>query len=129
MDTAAPLKVNSPPLSAGSDSGEVPEQNILQHLLQVESEAAALVDDAQAEADRRLAEGEKQNRQRYDDGYSREVAELDARFEGEIQAVKEDYRRQLETYRESLDRMTVNTTKFSSLVASLLFEDHPVGKA
>jgi regulator of protease activity HflC (stomatin/prohibitin superfamily) len=128
MDTAPLLKVAPPPVSAGIDSGGAPDQSVLAHLLQIESEAAALVDDAQAEADRRLAEGEKQNRQRYDDGYSREAAELDARFEGEIRAVKEDYQNRLGVYRESLNRMAANTENFSGLVESLLFEICPAGK-
>ncbi|MDR2101125.1 MAG: hypothetical protein LBP43_00980 [Treponema sp.] len=117
------LSPSLPPVDPNSEGAG--EQNILQHLLQVESEAAALVDDAQAEADRRLAEGEKQNRQRYDDGYSREVAELDARFEAEIAAVREDYRKQLGAYQESLGRMAVNIKNFSRLVESLLFECFP----
>ncbi|MDR3167234.1 MAG: hypothetical protein LBT93_04765 [Treponema sp.] len=123
MDAVPSLKP-SPFLSPVDQNSEgTGEQNILQHLLQVESEAAALVDDAQAEADRRLAEGEKQNRQQYDDRYSREVAELETRFKEEIAAVKEDYRKELEDYRESLERMAVNTENFSRLAESLLFEN------
>jgi F0F1-type ATP synthase membrane subunit b/b' len=38
------------------------DKDVLQHLLHLEAEASALVDDAQAEADRRVSEGEKQNR-------------------------------------------------------------------
>jgi hypothetical protein len=127
MDTIQP-NVTPPPVAAGVDSGGGTDPSILAHLLQIESEAAALVDDAQAEADRRLSEGEKRNRQRYDDGYSREVAELDIRFEGELRAVKEDYQKQLELYREGLNRMAVNKENFSGLVESLLFETCPVRK-
>jgi regulator of protease activity HflC (stomatin/prohibitin superfamily) len=126
MDAVPSLKATSSLLPDDPHSEGAAEQNILQHLLQVESEAATLVDDAQAEADRRLAEGEKQNRQHYDDRYSREVAELDALFEKEIAAVKEDYRKQLEAYRESLDRMMVNRENFSRLAERLLFECHPL---
>ncbi|MDR2102879.1 MAG: hypothetical protein LBP42_02115 [Treponema sp.] len=117
MDTASLPKTAPGESSPGGGSDE----NILQHLLQIESEAAALVNDAQAEADRRLTEGEKQNRRRYDEEYSREVAELDAGFDTEIKTVKEDYRRQLEMYQEGLSRITANTGNFSKLVENLLF--------
>lgn len=123
MDTVSLSKASQTAFPPGNGSDE----NILQHLLQVESDAAALVNNAQAEADRRLAEGEKQNRQRYDEAYSREVAELDAGFEREIKTVKEDYQRQLETYRENLSHIKADTENFFKLVESLLFKN-PLAK-
>ena len=43
------------------------DQELLQHLLDLDNKAAALVSDAQTEADRRITEGEKQNHARYDE--------------------------------------------------------------
>ncbi|MDR3342956.1 MAG: hypothetical protein LBT14_09275 [Treponema sp.] len=101
------------------------EQNVLQHLLQVEAEAAGLVHDAQAEADRRLAEGEQQNRLHYEEQYGQEVAELDQEYEKVIAAVKADYARQLEAYRESLDTMVIHQGRFGELVDRLLINREP----
>jgi F0F1-type ATP synthase membrane subunit b/b' len=95
------------------------EEGVLRHLLEVEAKASTLVDDAQAEADRRIAENERQNRSRYDERYSQEAAELDAAYEKEIAAVKLEYQRQLDEYRESLGAMPVYTDAFSGLVESL----------
>ena len=97
------------------------EHEVLQHLLNLESKAADLVDEAQAEADRRLSEGEKQNRACYDEAYSAEVEELEASYNKNIAAVKEDYRTQLDQYLESLKSITLDKASFSSLAEKLLF--------
>jgi F0F1-type ATP synthase membrane subunit b/b' len=99
------------------------EEGVLRHLLEVEAKASALVDDAQAEADRRVAEKERQNRSRYDERYSREVAELDAVYEQDIAAVKRDYAGQLDAYRESLGAMPVHNDDFSGLAESLFLQE------
>ncbi|GHV68628.1 hypothetical protein AGMMS49928_08620 [Spirochaetia bacterium] len=97
------------------------EQNVLQHLLGVEAQAAALVDEAQAEADRRVAEGEKSCRLQFDESYSRRVEELEAEYVRETARIREDYNHQLEEYRGSLaalksradqDRFTALTGEF-----------------
>jgi regulator of protease activity HflC (stomatin/prohibitin superfamily) len=99
------------------------EQDVLRHLLEVEAEASALVDNAQAEADRRVAEGEKQNRLVYDEQYSRETDRLEAQYGEKILQVKGDYKKQLDSYRESLDATPVHTEAFIRLVDSFLRQD------
>jgi len=97
------------------------EQEVLQHLLDLENRAAVLVNDAQAEADRRLSEGEKQNRAHYDEVYSAEVAELEASYTQNIAAVKQDYSAQLEAYQESLSSISLDNAAFCSLAEKFLF--------
>ena len=98
------------------------EQEVLQHLLDLENRAAGLVNDAQVEADRRLSEGEKQNRSHYDEIYSTEVAELEASYTKNIATVKEDYSTQLKTYLESLSSIPLDKAAFMSLAEKLLFK-------
>jgi len=93
---------------------------ILQHLLEIESKAATLVDDAQAEADRRVSEGEKQNRARYDEQYAVEVAALEEAFSRDIALARENYRKQLEEYHEGLKAQPVDTKAFFSVAEKLL---------
>jgi regulator of protease activity HflC (stomatin/prohibitin superfamily) len=95
-------------------------ENVLGHLLKIEAEAAALVDDAQAEADRRVAESEKQNRSRYDDEYGKQAAELDRVFGEEVTRIRADYQSQLGAYRKSLDAIPVDQGRFSALMDQLL---------
>jgi F0F1-type ATP synthase membrane subunit b/b' len=97
------------------------EQDVLQHLLDLENRAADLVNNAQAEADRRLAEGEKENRARYDEVYSAEVTELEASYNKNIAAVKADYSSQLEAYLEGIKSISLDKAAFSSLAEKLLF--------
>ena len=96
---------------------------VLGHLLKIESEAAALVNDAQAEADRRVAEAEKQNRAAYEERYRTESAKQ----ENEFQKIKEDLRRQyqqeLENYREKISAVNIDTDRFSSLLDRFIAEE------
>jgi regulator of protease activity HflC (stomatin/prohibitin superfamily) len=98
------------------------EQDVLRRLLKVESDAAVLVDEAQAEADRRIAEGEKASRARYDEHYSREAALLDEDYARTVLSIKDEYQKQLDAYRESLMDMPVHKDAFFALVERLLFE-------
>jgi vacuolar-type H+-ATPase subunit H len=93
---------------------------ILQHLLEIESKAATLIDDAQAEADKRVSDGEKQNRARYDEQYAREAAGLEEAFSGDVTLARENYRRQLEEYHNSLKDMPSDTKAFFALAEKLL---------
>jgi F0F1-type ATP synthase membrane subunit b/b' len=103
-----------------SDNGE---QGVLRHLLDVESQAASLVDEAQAEADRRVAEGEKENRAHYDERYGLLAEKLNGEYEAAVLAVKADYTRQLDAYSAGLAAMQVHGAAFSALAERLFFGD------
>ena len=96
------------------------EHDVLRHLLQIEAEAASLTEDARAEVDRRVAEGEKESRARYEERYGQETAKLEAAYEEQIAAIKKDHKKQLDDYRKSLDTMIVDTQAFTELVNTLL---------
>ena len=96
------------------------DHEVLQHLINLEKEAGALVNDAQAEADRRVSEGEKNSRFLYEDAYAREVESLENHYMQSITAIKNDYSKQLEAYRESLKAMSLNMENFSHLAEKLM---------
>jgi F0F1-type ATP synthase membrane subunit b/b' len=104
-----------------SDNGET---DVLRHLLDVEAQASSLVDEAQAEADRRVSESEKENRAGYDERYGLLAAKLNGEYEAAVLAVKEDYARQLDAYSSSLAAMPVDGAAFSALAECLFFGDH-----
>jgi hypothetical protein len=95
-------------------------QALLDHLLKIEAEAAALVDGAQAEVDHRASEAERHNRARYEERYSRESAALEAAYHREIEGVKAYYQEELEAYRESLNRIKMDRERFSALMTAFL---------
>jgi vacuolar-type H+-ATPase subunit H len=107
------------PLSGGTaSSGSI--QDTLHHLLGVEAAAEALVDDAQAEADRRIAEGEKRNRTRFEERYTARAAELDTAYEREIAEITAAYQKQLDEYRADLEAMPRDQGAFSRAVERFL---------
>jgi hypothetical protein len=99
------------------------QQALLDHLLKIEAEAAALVDGAQAEVDRRASEAERHNRARYEERYGQESAALEAAYQREIAGIKEYYKEELDAYRESLNHIKTDTDRFSTLMTALLTRD------
>ena len=97
------------------------DRNVLQHLLNLEAQASNLVEDAKAEAERRLSEGEKVCRANYDEAYSAEVEILEAAYKKEVAAIREDYKKLLDAYKSSLTSCTVNGNAFKALTERLFF--------
>ena len=98
------------------------DYEILQHLLSLEKKANTLIYDAQTEADRKVAEGEKLNRTRYEEIYSREVELLENNYKQNLSQIREKYRQQLELYKESLKTQSVDMQAFTTLAERLLIE-------
>jgi len=98
------------------------DHKVFQHLLDIENEAAVLVTDAQAEADRRVAEAETQNRSRYDEIFAKEAEALELNNARLLASIEENYRRQLEEYRESLANISRDMKTFSALAENLLLK-------
>ena len=96
------------------------ERDILQHLLSIESEAADLALDAQAEAERRVAECEKSSRENYAVRYGERVSELEAVYGREAAAIIDEYRKVLQTYRAGLEKRPVDHDRFAALAAEML---------
>lgn len=93
---------------------------VLDHLLKIEQEAAALVNDAQAEADNRITEAEKQNRAAYDKRFREENERLEKGFLQSKELARQQYNKELETYKEKISSVNVNNDRFSALLDSLV---------
>jgi len=93
---------------------------VLDHLLKIEAEAAALVNEAQAEADKRITEAEKQNRAAYDKRFVEENQRLEKGFLQSKELAREQFRKELETYKEKISSFHVNNDRFSALLDSLV---------
>jgi vacuolar-type H+-ATPase subunit H len=96
------------------------DTGVLQHLLEIESQASVLVDDAQAEADKRIKAAEEQNRLHYDKQYQELVQKLEAEYLEQVQAVRAEYRQSLEEYRKTIDDMPLDRAAFSALARQFL---------
>jgi vacuolar-type H+-ATPase subunit H len=95
---------------------------ILGHLLKIESEAAALVNDAQAEADKRTLDAERSNHAAYEERYRKE----NERLENELNIKKEEalrqYQAELESYTTEIASVPVDNRRFSALLDRLVTE-------
>ncbi|MCL2761584.1 MAG: hypothetical protein FWD36_00060 [Treponema sp.] len=96
---------------------------VLGHLLEIESEAAALVDNAQAEADRRVLEAEKQNRIAYEEHYHRKIRELESDLRQSKDHARQQYQKELDAYKEKINSVAVNMDQFSALMNRLVEEE------
>jgi vacuolar-type H+-ATPase subunit H len=96
------------------------DNTALEHLLHIEAEAAALVNEAQAEADRRLACGEQRNRAAYEERYSAEAEKLETEYRREKEQIQARFRQELESYRQELSHLEVNMERFSACLDGLL---------
>jgi len=93
---------------------------VLDHLLKIEAEAAELVNNAQAEADSRITEAEKRNRAAYDKRFVEENQRLEKDFLQSKELAREQFRKELETYKEKISSVHVNNDRFSNLLDSLV---------
>ena len=87
----------------------------LEHLLQIEAKAAALVNDAQAEADRRIAENEKKNRELYEERFRVEAQMRETVLKKEQDRLKKQYQTELEEYRQEISGIGTDVERFSTL--------------
>jgi len=95
-------------------------KEVIDHLLKIESDAAALVNDAQAEADKRITEAEKQNRAAYDKRFREESERLEKSFLESKELARQDFNKELETYKDRISSVHVNNDRFSALLDSLV---------
>jgi vacuolar-type H+-ATPase subunit H len=91
----------------------------LEHLLKIEAKAAALVNDAQAEADRRIAENEKKNRELYEQRFSIEAQAKETALRKEKDRLKKQYQKELDDYRQEISGIKTDVDRFSTLFSEI----------
>jgi hypothetical protein len=87
----------------------------LDHLLKIEAEAAALVNEAQAEADRRTHENEEKNRVAHEERHRAEAGKRELSLKDEIEKFKSQYQESLDEYRKEISGVIVNEERFFAL--------------
>jgi vacuolar-type H+-ATPase subunit H len=90
-------------------------ENTLDHLLKIEAEAAALVNDAQAEADRRIHENEEKIRAVYEERFKVEAHAREEALNAEKEKLKEQYQNAIDEYRREISNINVDVERFTSL--------------
>jgi len=96
---------------------------VLGHLLKIEAEASALVNDAQAEADRRVLEAEKESQAALEKRYCVENERLEGEYLALKQKIQQEYQAELDSYREKLNSARPDTNRFSALLDKFIAEE------
>jgi len=94
-------------------------EKALEHLLKIEAKAAALVNDAQAEADRRIAENEKKNREIFEQRFSVESQAKETALRKEKDRLKKQYQKELDDYRQEISGIKTDVQRFSTLFSEI----------
>jgi len=90
--------------------------NTLDHLLEIEAKASALVNDAQEEAEKRIHENEIKNQTAYEERFKTEAQKLEDALIKEKEKLRTQYKQTLEEYRNDISNININTDRFSSLL-------------
>ncbi|MCL2759550.1 MAG: hypothetical protein FWD22_05000 [Treponema sp.] len=92
----------------------------LEHLLEVEAEASAMVENAQKEADKRIRENEEKNRKAYEDRLKIELQKCELTLKEEKEKIKELYQKTLDEYRREIFGIKPDEQGFSALLNEYL---------
>jgi F0F1-type ATP synthase membrane subunit b/b' len=98
------------------------EKDVIDHLLSVEHEAAGLVQDAQVEADKRIAAAKAKADAEYKKKYDKIIADLESDYSKKITEVKEAHKKSSAAYKDRILATKKDTKAFNELLDSLLFE-------
>ena len=97
------------------------EIDAINHLLEVEKNASALINDAAQEADRRLSEARSKYNSEYKTRYDEVAARLEVEYQNNHQQIADKYQNDIDSYKESLAAKPQNSEAFSSLLDKLIF--------
>ncbi len=97
------------------------EIDAINHLLEVEKNASALINDAAQEVDHRLSEARVKYNSEYKARYDQIAASLEAEYQTNHNSIAEKYQKEIDSYKESLAAKAQNYEAFSSLLDKLIF--------
>ena len=99
---------------------EMQSRSVLDHLLKVEADAAALVSDAQNEADRRIHENEERNRAAYDKRLKEEILKQELSLAKEKENTGRLYKEALNKFHEEIKNINADEDSFRALLNEYL---------
>ena len=97
------------------------EIDTINHLLEVEKNASALISDAALEVDRRLSEAHSKFNSEFKEHYEKEVSKLEAEYNSNHNQIQEKYQKEIDSYKDFLAAKPQNKEAFSSLLDRLIF--------
>jgi|GEM_PF-851097 len=102
-------------------------RGMLEHLLEIEAQASALVNDAEAEAERRIHENEERNRIAYEQRFKEEIQNREEALLKAKELIREKYQKELNDYKSEIEAVNVDENRFSVLLNEFLLRKNPQG--
>ncbi|MCQ2582872.1 MAG: hypothetical protein MJ160_03095 [Treponema sp.] len=102
------------------------EIDVINHLLEVEKAAAALVEQGSVEADKRLSEARIKANQEFQKRVQTETEILEKNYEQELSKLNDNHQQQVSSFKSDLLNLNQNTSDFNKLLDQLLFNSQKV---
>lgn len=96
------------------------EVDVIQHLIEIEKEAATLIAEKQKEADKLISEARTQSEAQFKEKYSIIVQELEAENQAKKESINQKYRSDVEEYKENLSKTAKNQKSFEESLKPML---------
>lgn len=96
------------------------EMNAINHLLEVEKNASALINEAKIEAEKRVAEVRSKYNSDYKSKYEVIASEMEAAYQTKLEAVSAKYKQEIEDFKKSLTEKNQNEEAFNDLLEKYL---------
>ena len=95
--------------------------DIIQHLLEVENEAAQMQLDAQKQADEKIARVRSESDARYKSECAENARVLESEEKAKIQQINDNHSQQIESFKASLESTPKSPEAFKSTIEEMLF--------
>lgn len=103
---------------------ENPELDEINRLLEVEKQAAALIEDAMTEADKILSEAHVKYNEQYKSQTEKLTEKLTQEYNSSLEEIKKNHQKEIEDFKSDLEKKELNKADFDALLNKLLFESH-----
>ncbi|MDR2864751.1 MAG: hypothetical protein LBV68_03970 [Spirochaetaceae bacterium] len=99
------------------------EQQTLNHLLDIEKNAAKIVDEAKNQALDRINEIERRCRSEYEAAYKKEYNALEDDYNTQIAELNREYEKKIEDYTNHIESIPINQQAFVLCAEQFLFQE------
>jgi vacuolar-type H+-ATPase subunit H len=98
------------------------EIDVIGHLMDVESQASALIFEAQTVAEKNISEARSKAESLYKERYENLIKEFESNYTESTNKVLQENRKAFEEYQQQIQSLSQDVKSFNELLDSLLFE-------
>ncbi len=96
------------------------EVNVISHLLEVESQASALIDDAQIESNKKILAAKAKADEIFYSKYRETVEVLEKQYNDKIKSYETEHNNEIESYKNKIVKSEKDVNAFNSFLNSTL---------